>query len=346
MEHPAYSILAMVEDTTRHRELYSELERDPHYSVRQSPPDLQAAEAAIGSKKWDLILIMTDRTPTNLKNSAVKLAVQAKIPVIFLCGEPLPAADPLVQLPLVQYLYDDGLTKAAAVVLKLGIRIRIAVTRAITSGHSGKSKELHESLSAPLEPASLKKSKLIAIGASMGGVEAVNRVLEDLPSEMPGIVVVQHMPKGFTDMYAKRLDSSCRLNVVQARDNQTVDAGTVYIAPGDFHMKIEKAPHGYVIRIMGGERVSGHRPSVNVLFRSVAAAAGKEALGIILTGMGEDGASGLLELRRTGADTIGQNAESSVVYGMPKVAYEIGAVCRQSALQDIPRHMIEYAYRH
>ena len=147
-------------------------------------------------------------------------------------------------------------------------------------------------------------------------------------------------------MYAKRLDSSCRLNVVQARDNQTVDAGTVYIAPGDFHMKIEKAPHGYVIRIMGGERVSGHRPSVNVLFRSVAAAAGKEALGIILTGMGEDGASGLLELRRTGADTIGQNAESSVVYGMPKVAYEIGAVCRQSALQDIPRHMIEYAYRH
>jgi len=346
MEHPAYSILAMVEDTARHRALYAELERDPHYRIQQSTPDFKAAEAFLGAKKWDLLLIMSGTLLPQLKNWASQLTVQAKIPVIFLCSEPLPAADPLGQLPLVQYLYDDGSTQPAAAALKLGIRIRIAVTRAITSGQAVKAKELHENLSVPLEPAALKKGKLIAIGASMGGVEAVNRVLAELPPEMPGIVVVQHMPKGFTDMYAKRLDSSCRLKVVQASDSQTVDAGTVYIAPGDFHMKIERASQGYVIRIVGGERVSGHRPSVNVLFRSVAAAAGKEALGIILTGMGEDGAEGLLELRRTGAETIGQDAESSVVYGMPKVAYEIGAVGRQSALQDVPRYMLEYAYRH
>ena len=346
MEHPTYSILTMMEDTARYREIYTELERDPHYSVQQCTADLQKAESAIGRKKWDLILIMVGIPHPHLKNRAGQLTVQAGIPVIFLCGEPLPAADPVLQLPLVQYFYDDGLAQTESVVLKLGIRIRIAITRAITNGRTGKSLESPENLSVPAEAAIPKKNKIIAIGASMGGVEAVNRVLEDLPSEMPGIVVVQHMPKGFTDMYAKRLDASCRLNVVQARDNQPVDAGTVYIAPGDFHMKVEKAAHGYVIKISGGERVSGHRPSVNVLFRSVAAAAGKEALGIILTGMGEDGAKGLLEMRQAGAETIGQNAESSVVYGMPKVAYEIGAVCRQSALQDIPRLMTEYAYRH
>lgn len=344
MENPTYSILILADGTVRYRELCAELERDPHYLIQQG--DLQAAEPLPGRRSWDLILIMANSPHLLLKNRASHLAAQWGAPVIFLSGEPRPASDPPLQ-PLVQYVYDDGTAQVQAVALKLGIRIRIAVTRTITGGRGGKAPDLHEDLPAPAEPSRLKRGKLIAIGASMGGVEAVSRVLADLPPEMPGIVVVQHMPKGFTDLYAKRLNASCRLTVVQAQDRQPVSAGTVYIAPGDFHMRVEKARDGgYLIRIDGGERVSGHKPSADVLFRSVAGAAGKEALGIILTGMGEDGARGLLEMHRAGAETIGQNAESSVVYGMPKVAYELGAVSRQLALQEIPRWMVEYAFRH
>ena len=177
---------------------------------------------------------------------------------------------------------------------------------------------------------------LIAIGASTGGTEATLEVLQRLPADMPGIVVTQHMPEGFTKMYAERLNRICKLEVKEAENGDRVRRGLVLIAPGGpLQMRVEKDLKGFYVSCQPGEKVNGHRPSVDVLFSSVAKKAGKSAVGIIMTGMGRDGASGLLEMRQAGAFTIGQDKESCVVYGMPMVAYDIGGVCVQASCTNI-----------
>lgn len=178
--------------------------------------------------------------------------------------------------------------------------------------------------------------KIIAIGASTGGTEATFNLLKDLPPTMPGIVVVQHMPPLFTRMYADRLNKTIRLEVKEAQHGDAIYPGRVLIAPGEFHMRVKKSGDKYTVECLKGEKVSGHCPSVDVLFDSVAKEAGRNSMGIILTGMGQDGATGLLAMRKMGARTIGQDEKSSVVYGMPKVAYNIGAVEKQAALAAIP----------
>lgn len=180
---------------------------------------------------------------------------------------------------------------------------------------------------------------IVAIGASTGGTEATTSILEQLGPDIPGVVVAQHMPEGFTKMYADRLNqrSNIRLTVKEAQSGDIVLPGHVYIAPGgDKHMEIVRANNQYKIVLKRGEKVNGHRPSVEVLFQSVAREAGKNAVGIILTGMGGDGAKGLLAMKRAGAKTIGQDESTCVVYGMPRVAYEMGAVDYQEKLQNIP----------
>lgn len=176
---------------------------------------------------------------------------------------------------------------------------------------------------------------VVAIGASTGGTEATLDVLQRLPADMPGIVVTQHMPQGFTKMYAERLNRICKMEVKEASHGDRVRKGQVLIAPGALQMRLEKDMSGYYVTCMEGEKVSGHCPSVDVLFSSVAKKAGRNAVGIIMTGMGRDGANGLLEMRNAGAFTIGQDKESCVVYGMPMVAYEIGGVCIQSSCSNI-----------
>lgn len=170
------------------------------------------------------------------------------------------------------------------------------------------------------------KRKIIAIGASTGGTEAIKKILIQMPEDSPGIVVVQHMPAHFTMSFANRLNELCRLNVREARNKETVTNGNVLISPGNYHMLLKKSGSRYYVEIKNGPLVHYQRPAVDVLFRSVARSAGANALGIILTGMGKDGAEGLLEMKRSGAVTIAQNEASSVVYGMPKEARQIGAV--------------------
>jgi len=179
------------------------------------------------------------------------------------------------------------------------------------------------------------KKIIIALGASTGGTEATLVVLKELPKNMPGIVIVQHMPPGFTKMYADRLNSICQMEVREARDGDTVEQGVALIAPGDLQMKVVRIGANYTVKCFNGEKVSGHCPSVDVLFHSVATAAGRDAVGIIMTGMGKDGADGLLAMRKAGAFTIGQDEESCVVYGMPMVAYNIGAVAKQTSCGNI-----------
>ena len=179
------------------------------------------------------------------------------------------------------------------------------------------------------------KNLLVAIGASTGGTEAIFSVVKEYGTDIPGIVVVQHMPPGFTAMYAKRLNDQCRIQVKEAQTGDRVMPGHMLIAPGgDMHMQLVKVNGGYQVEIKKGPKVNGHCPSVDVLFDSVASVAGANA--IILTGMGGDGAKGLLAMRRAGARTIGQDESTCVVYGMPKVAYDLGAVEYQEKLTDIP----------
>ena len=180
--------------------------------------------------------------------------------------------------------------------------------------------------------------RIIAIGASTGGTEAIAEVISGFGTDIPGVVIVQHMPPGFTSMYANRLNNQCRVQVKEAKSGDMILPGQVLIAPGgNAHMHVIKGNNGYQVVIRQGEKVNGHCPSVDVLFQSVAEVVRKNAIGIILTGMGGDGAKGLLAMRNAGARTIGQDPSTCVVYGMPKVAYELGAVEYQEKLADIAK---------
>lgn len=185
---------------------------------------------------------------------------------------------------------------------------------------------------------------IIAIGASTGGTDAILSILRELPPDAPGIVIVQHMPPVFTRMYAERLDGICRMKVKEAANGDRVAPGIALIAAGDKHMRLMKdgLNGGFFVKCETGEKVSGHCPSIDVLFDSVADAAASKAVGVILTGMGADGAKGLLKMKKTGAFTIGQDKQSCVVYGMPMVAMNIGAVDRQLALPDIPAAILNH----
>lgn len=190
------------------------------------------------------------------------------------------------------------------------------------------------------------KRNIVAIGASTGGTEATLEILKQLPAESPGIVIVQHMPVGFTKMYAERLNKICNISVAEAKNGDKVVPGLALIAPGDKHMTLEKDFRGfYYVKCFDGEKVSGHCPSVDVLFDSVAKKAGRDSVGVILTGMGRDGANGLLAMKNAGALTIGQDQESCVVYGMPMEAFRLGAVMRQAPCSQIASHILSAVSR-
>jgi two-component system, chemotaxis family, protein-glutamate methylesterase/glutaminase len=174
--------------------------------------------------------------------------------------------------------------------------------------------------------------RLVAIGTSTGGTQALELVLTTLPRVAPGIVIVQHMPEKFTAAFAARLNSVCESEVLEASNGDRVLPGRILIAPGGLHMSVERDGAQYRVRIADGPRVNRHKPSVDVLFESVARSAGRNALGVIMTGMGDDGARGLLQMRTAGAQTIGQDEATCVVYGMPAVAQKLGAVEKQVPL--------------
>lgn len=176
---------------------------------------------------------------------------------------------------------------------------------------------------------------VVAIGASTGGTEAILAVVKDLPANCPGVVIVQHMPPVFTKMYAERLDKVCKMRVFEAQNGDRVEVGKILIAAGDKHMRLKSDPKGYYVHCAEGEKVSGHCPSVDVLFESVAETAGANAVGVILTGMGADGAKNLLAMKKKGSHTIGQDQATCVVYGMPMVAFNLGGVIEQLPLGSI-----------
>lgn len=182
--------------------------------------------------------------------------------------------------------------------------------------------------------------KIVVIGASTGGTEALRVLLEQLPSDAPGIVIVQHMPEKFTKSFAERLDGICKVHVAEAQNNDSVIRGTVLIAPGNKHTLVKRSGARYYVEVKDGPLVSRHRPSVDVLFRSTARYAGKNAVGVILTGMGDDGAHGMREMREAGAYTIAQDEKSCVVFGMPNEAIKLNGVEKILPLTEIANEII------
>ena len=183
--------------------------------------------------------------------------------------------------------------------------------------------------------------QIIAMGASTGGTEALLAVLKELPGNLPPIVITQHMPPVFTEMYAERLDRLCAMEVREAKDGDALYPGLCLIAPGGLQMRVYRDVLGARVSCKEEDKVSGHCPSVDVLFHSVAEAYKASAIGILLTGMGKDGAKGLLAMHEQGAYTLGQDEKSSVVYGMPMEAYKLGAVSQQGNLQQIAQYLLQ-----
>jgi len=184
-------------------------------------------------------------------------------------------------------------------------------------------------------------SKIIFLGASTGGTEAIKEFLLGIPEDCPPIMIVQHMPETFTASFAKRLDSLCAPRVIESQGNEKLESGTVYIAPGHSHLQIKRIGSGFGTELLATPPVNRHRPSVDVLFDSAAALVGRNAVGVILTGMGKDGAQGMLRMRQAGARTFGQDEASCVVYGMPREAFLIGAVAEQCSLEEMPRRVLQ-----
>ena len=183
---------------------------------------------------------------------------------------------------------------------------------------------------------------LVGLGASTGGTEATLEVMRRLPADIPPMVIVQHMPKGFTQMYADRLNRICKMEVREAKNGDELRRGLALVAPADLQCRVVRIGDKYTVSCSQGEKVSGHRPSVDALFHSMAEVVRCKMVGIIMTGMGQDGAAGLLEMRRKGAYTIGQDKESSVVYGMPMVANDIGAVCVQASCENVANVLLRH----
>jgi two-component system chemotaxis response regulator CheB len=240
------------------------------------------------------------------------------------------------------------------------IRIRDAVKAAANAKVKRKKKVSHESSHVKKQPkysvdAVLPKvtsqqsmikttEKVIAVGASTGGTEALRVFLEAMPVDSPGIVIVQHMPEYFTRSFAERLNSICKITVKEAVNNDTVLRGQALIAPGNYHLLLKRSGAKYYVEINNGELVNRHRPSVDVLFRSTAKYAGKNAIGVIMTGMGADGAKGLKELKETGAHTIAQDEKSCIVFGMPKEAIKLNAAADILPLDKIAERVLKLQY--
>lgn len=326
----------VVEDSMVFRELLVQsLSKDPDIHVVGTAKDPFEARDAILEYKPDVMTLDVELPRMSGIEFLRKLIPQYPLPVVVISSLSDKVFDAM-NAGAVDFVakpsYTDRRQLENFVHNELLVKIKIASTAKISKIKKKVVQEVQQNFT------SKGKNLIIAIGASTGGTEAICSVMKDYGADLPGIVIVQHMPPGFTEMYAKRLDNQCRVRVKEARTGDRVLPGTALIAPGgDKHMRVVNVGGNYQVEVVAGPKVNGHCPSVDVLFESVARVAGKDALGIILTGMGGDGAKGLLAMRQAGAKTIGQDESTCVVYGMPKVAYDLGAVEHQDKLSDIAK---------
>lgn len=323
----------VVDDSILFRNLLVQsLESDPNITVVAQAANPYEARDAIIKYKPDVMTLDVELPRMNGIEFLKKLMPQYPLPVVVISALNDTVFDAL-EAGAVDFVNKpsnlDRVQLGNFMKKELTTKVKIASTAKV-----GKLKKVEvNTISGNIGKAG--SDRIVAIGASTGGTEAIFEVIKQFRRDIPGVVIVQHMPPGFTKMYAERLNNQCEVAVKEAQTGDKVVQGQVLIAPGDRQMRLVKVGNEYQVECRGEEKVSGHCPSVDVLFQSVAKAAGAKAIGVILTGMGADGSKGLLEMRNAGAQTIGQNEATCVVYGMPKVAYDIGAVQYQLALSAI-----------
>lgn len=324
----------IVEDSIVFRELLLQnLNRDPAIHVVGTAKDPYEARDAILALKPDVMTLDVELPRMNGIEFLRKLIPQYPLPVVVISSLSDKVFDAM-NAGAVDFVAKPAVSnrKQLEDFIKNELLVKIKIA---SSARIGNVKRPMVQAQQQYQPVA-KGNLIVAIGASTGGTEATSTVVRQFGTDIPGIVCVQHMPPGFTQMYAKRLNDECRIQVKEAETGDRVLPGHMLIAPGgDRHMHLVKVGSNYQVEVKPGPKVNGHCPSVDVLFDSVARTAGSDALGIILTGMGGDGAKGLLAMRKAGARTIGQDESTCVVYGMPKVAYELGAVQYQEKLTDI-----------
>lgn len=329
------------------------LNSDPELEVIGTAADPFAAAASISKNRPDVITLDVEMPRMDGLTFLRKLMAQSPIPVVMcssLVGENTETLAQALQAGAV-----DVICKPQVAVKGFLEESRTILCDAVkAAAHARVSKigaaPVAEKLSADAvlpPPSGRAMSKttesVIAIGVSTGGTEAVRSVLEAMPSDCPPIIVVQHMPEHFTAAFARRLDGLCRINVREAKSGDRMLRGHALIAPGNRHTLLSRSGATYCVDVRDGPLVSRHRPSVDVLFRSVARVAGRNAVGVIMTGMGDDGAQGLLEMRQAGARTLGQDEGSCVVYGMPREANKLGAVEDEVSLSRLPVTLLRLA---
>lgn len=330
----------VVDDSLVFREVFAKrLSEDPAIEIVGKASDVFEARDMIIKYRPDVITLDVEMPKMNGIEFLKRLMPQYPLPAIVVSAVNDKVFDALNAGAVEFVTKPSSNTNIDAFIKELLVKIKIASTAKV-----GYHKRTVRKTNEVSENLSNISDKIIAIGASTGGTNALYDILKVLPKNIPGIVIVQHMPPVFTKLYAERLNNNFVLDVKEAENGDEVLPGKVLIAPGGCHMRIKKSSRRFFIEIEKGtesNKVSGHCPSADVLFHSVAQHVGKNAIGVILTGMGKDGADGLLAMKRNGAQTIGQDEESSVVYGMPKVAYEIGAVDTQLSLQQIPSGILK-----
>jgi two-component system chemotaxis response regulator CheB len=335
----------IVDDSALVREIFTrELGRDPELEVVGSAPDPYIARDKIVALKPDVVTLDIEMPRMDGVTFLRKLMRYFPLPVIIVSS--LTAKGGELAMEAMDAGAVDVMCKpgAAYAVGDMSVTLIDKIKAAAWVNVKKRAAEVSaKPATAPRLALTRTTHKVIAIGASTGGTEALQRVLTSMPANAPGIVIVQHMPENFTRAFADRLNTLCAIEVKEAADGDTVTPGRALIAPGNYHMLLKRSGAVYFVQVKSGPLVSRHRPSVDVLFKSVARFAGKNAVGVIMTGMGADGADGLKEMRDAGAETVAQDEASCVVFGMPKEAIERGGACHVSSLDNIPRKVLELA---
>jgi two-component system chemotaxis response regulator CheB len=355
----------IVDDSALVRQTLTEiLESDPEIEIMGTAADPFAAARHIHQEVPDVITLDIEMPRMDGITFLRKIMAQRPVPVVVCSSLAESGSETLAQaweagaveiiakpkVGTAQFLQESKIRICD--VVKAASRVRVGQLSgyaARTERQHGPAKKLNADavLAPPIAGHAMARTTetVICIGASTGGTESLRVVLETLPAASPGIVIVQHMPEKFTEAFARRLNGLCEMEVKEAADGDTVLRGRVLIAPGDRHTLLQRSGARYYVSVKDGPLVSRHRPSVDVLFRSAARYAGANAVGIIMTGMGDDGARGLLEMKQAGASTIAQDEASSVVFGMPKEAIALGAADRILPLDMLADEIVRAGHR-
>jgi len=335
-------VLVVDDSALVRRVLSEELSRFPDIKVVGTAVDPYMARDRIVELKPDVLTLDVEMPRMDGLSFLAKLMKHYPLPVIIvssLTPENSENALRALRLGAVEVIPKPG---SQFTVPDVGRRL----VRAIRAASVARVRRVAEEENGAEEPAPLPRNletthKILGIGASTGGTQAIERFLRALPPNSPGTAIVQHMPPGFTSSFAERLDRICPMAVREARDGDILAPGLALVAPGGHHLLVRRSGARYLVKVKAGPPVNRHKPSVDVLFRSLAESAGSNAVGVILTGMGADGAKGLAELRETGGFTIAQDEGTSVVFGMPKAAIDLDGVDEVLPLEEIPHRVLE-----